>query len=167
MGERLRRALDFDHWAAFQRSFAWLTGLIESVAAGRLGSPPATVGVLSGDVHHAYLADVAFPRGAGIESVVYQAVCSPYRNALDAHERRVVERAQSRVAADVARGLARASGVEDPGIRWRFRCGPYFDNQVATLVIDGREATMRLHKVPRDPAGEDERLEEVFAERLS
>ena len=36
--------------------------------------------------------------------------------------------------------LAKAAGAPDPGIRWRTLDGPYFDNQVATLEIDGRRA---------------------------
>jgi hypothetical protein len=167
VGERMRRALDFDHWGAFERSFLWLTRQIESVGSGRRGRPPASIGVLSGDVHHAYLADVAFRRGAGVKSAVYQAVCSPYRNALDNRERRAIEIARSRLVAELTGRMARAAGVEDPGIRWRFRCGPYFDNQVATLMFDGRDASMKLEKVPRDPEGRDERLECVFEERLS
>ncbi len=167
IGERMRRTLDFDHWAAFGRSFEWLTDLIRALGAGEHGSPPATIGVLSGDVHHAYLADVAFPKGAGVESAVYQAVCSPYRNALDNRERRAIRIGRSRPAAELTRWLAGAAGVGDPGIRWRFRKGPYFDNQVATLLTDGRSASMKLEKVPRDPEGSDERLERVFEERLS
>jgi hypothetical protein len=165
VGERMRRALDFDHWAAFESSFLWLTRLIERVGAA--DDAPATIGVLSGDVHHAYLADVAFRREAGMRSAVYQAVCSPYRNALDNRERRAVALARSRPAAELTKRLAMAVGVRDPGIRWRFRCGPYFDNQVATLELDGRSASVKLEKVPRDPEGRDERLERVFEERLA
>ena len=46
--------------------------------------------------------------------------------------------------------LAAAGGVEDPEIRWRLREGPCFDNQVATLKLDGRRASMKLEKVPHD-----------------
>jgi hypothetical protein len=167
LGERMRRGLDFDHWAAFQSSFRWLTGLIENIGTGARGRPPATIGVLSGDVHHAYLADVAFRRDAGVKSAVYQAVCSPYRNALDTHERRAVRLAQSGIANAATRWLAKRAGVEDPGIRWRFRRGPFFDNQIATLELEGRKARLKLEKVPHDPKGEDERLEVVFEERLA
>ena len=166
-GERMRRALDFDHWAAFQSSFRWLTELIERVGAGEHGRAPASIGVLSGDVHHAYLADVAFPRDAGVRSAVYQAVCSPYRNALDTHERRAVRLAQSGIVSAATRWLAKRAGVADPGIRWRFRRGPFFDNQIATLELEGREARLKLEKVPHDPEGEDECLELVFEERLA
>ena len=167
LGERMRRSGDFDHWAAFEQSFLWLTRLIERVGAGERGRPPATIVVLSGDVHHAYLADVAFRKDAGVKSAVYQAVCSPYRNALDNRERRAIQLARTRPVAELTKRLATAVGVKDPGIRWRFREGPYFDNQVATLALDGRSATMKLEKVPRDPEGRDERLERVFSERLS
>jgi hypothetical protein len=167
VAERLRQGLDFDHWAAFQASFRRLAGLIRELGAGEHGKPPATIGVLSGDVHHAYLAEVAFPRGARVHSRVYQGVCSPYRNALDTRERRVIELAGSRPVAQFIARLASAAGVQHPGIRWRLCEGPYFDNQVATLMLDGRRASMKLEKVPRDPEGHDERLELVFERRLA
>jgi hypothetical protein len=167
LGERMREALDFDHWGAFEDSFLRLTRLIEEVGSGRHGKEPATIGVISGDVHHAYLAEVAFRRDAGVRSLVYQGVCSPYRNALDDHERRAVELALSALVARATFGLARAAGVQDPGIRWRCAEGPFFDNQVATLSIDDRRASMKLEKVPRDDEGDDERLELAFERRLA
>jgi hypothetical protein len=63
--------------------------------------------------------------------------------------------------------MASAAGVEDPGIRWRLSEGPCFDNQVATLKLDGRGASMKLEKVPHDLEGRDERLELAFERRLS
>jgi hypothetical protein len=167
LGERLRQGLDFDHWAAFQTSFRQFVQLIRELGAGEHGDPPATIGVLSGDVHHAYLAEVAFPRDAEVRSTVFQGVCSPYRNALDTRERRMIRLAGSRPAAALSRGMAAAAGVEDPGIRWRLSEGPCFDNQVATLKLDGRDASMKLEKVPHDLEGRDERLELAFERRLS
>ena len=165
LGERMRRALDFDHWAAFQFSFHRLVELLEEVGAGRRGRPPATIAVLSGDVHHAYVADVAFPRDARVTSHVFQAVCSPFRNALDSHERLGVRIGMSRPGGTIARGLARAAGVDDPGIRWRVVEGPYFDNQVATLTLDGRAASIRLERAVSGP--DRPRLERLFERRLS
>jgi hypothetical protein len=164
--EKLRRAVDFDHWAAFQFSFARLRRLLEEVGSGKRGKPPASIVILSGDVHHAYLFDVAFKPNAGVQSAVYQAVCSPYRNPLDANERRAVQAGFSRPAAALARGLARLAGAPDPGIRWRLLDGPYFDNQVATLRLDGREAIARLDKTV---AGDEEErsLEKSFERRLA
>jgi len=164
--ERLRRAVDFDHWAAFQHSFQRMRELLEEIGSGERGRPPASIVLLSGDVHHAYLCEVGFKPGAGMRSAVYQAVCSPYRNPLGPNERRVVRAAFTRPAGALARTLARASGAPDPGIRWRLLEGPCFDNQVATLRLDGREAIARLDKTV---AGEeDERsLEKSFERRLT
>jgi hypothetical protein len=167
VGERMRRSVDFDHWAAFQASFRELTELIREVGSGERGSPPASIGVLSGDVHHAYLAEIAFPRGAGVKSVAYQAVCSPFRNALDSHERRTIDVAASGPARALAAALARSVGVPDPGIRWRFAEGPFFDNQVASLELDGRKSTLRLEKTRRDPSGKNPGLELSFEHRLT
>jgi hypothetical protein len=75
-----------------------------------------------------------------------QAVCSPYRKAL-------------------VRALARAAGVDDPGLRWRFAGGPYYDNQIATLSLEGREASLTISKTVRDEAGP--RLETAFERRIA
>src|SRR3712207_8062569 len=47
--------------------------------------PISSIVTLSGDVHHAYLAEVAYPRGSGVRSAVWQAVCSPFRNRSEEH----------------------------------------------------------------------------------
>jgi PhoD-like phosphatase len=163
--EKLRREVDFDHWAAFGESFARLRDLLAEVAAGRHGQAPASIVVLSGDVHHAYLCQADYP-GADGRSPIYQAVCSPYRNPLDPKERRVVRAAFRRPAIALARLLARAAGTPDPGIRWRLLDGPCFDNQVATLQLDGRQASMRLDKTVPGEDGTDA-LEQSFTRRLA
>ena len=166
VSEKLRRAVDFDHWAAFQFSFQRLRELLEEIGSGKRGKPPASIVILSGDVHHAYLSDVAFKRGAEMKSSVLQAVCSPYRNPLDERERKVVRAGFSRPFTALARGLARAAGAADPGIRWRLLEGPYFDNQVGTVRLDGREASVRLDKTV---AGEEHEkaLEKTFERRVT
>jgi hypothetical protein len=167
LGERVRRAADLEHWPAFQGSFARLGELQRSVAAGERGRPPASIVTLSGDVHHAYLFEVAFRPDAGVRSAVWQAVCSPYRNPLDARERRVIRVGGSRPFAAAARALARTAGVHDPEIRWRLTDGgPWFDNQVASLLIDGRKMRMRLDKAVPVNAHES-RLERVLDRRLA
>ena len=88
-----------------------------------------------------------------MSSAVYQAVGSPYRKALDAHERLAVRIGHSRPTEVLVRALARAAGVEDPDLRWRFAGGPYFDNQIATLSLEGREASLTISKTVRDEAG--------------
>jgi hypothetical protein len=76
LAEKTRRAGDFEHWSAFYKSSVRLAEMIARVARDPKG--PATVSVLSGDVHHSYAARVewagdARPRGA----TVHQLVCSP------------------------------------------------------------------------------------------
>jgi hypothetical protein len=166
LGERLRRGLDFDHWASFDRSFQLLRRLLEEVGSGERGEAPASIVLLSGDVHHAYLAEIGFKPEVGMRSRAYQAVCSPYRNPLDDKERRVIRAGFTRPFGAAMRALGRSAGVSDPGIRWRLAEGPYFDNQVATLRLDGREAIMQLDKtVPGDE--HERRLDCVFERRLA
>jgi hypothetical protein len=69
----------------------------------------------------------------------------------------------------VARALARAAGVQDPALDWRLaHDAPWFDNQVAWLEIEGREATFVLEKAL--PVGGDHggvRMERVFSRSLN
>ncbi|MEY2514765.1 MAG: hypothetical protein QOJ89_2123 [bacterium] len=150
LGEKLRQALDLEHWAAFEGCFARMAVLLEDVAAGRRGRAPATIVLLSGDVHHAYLAEAWFP-GREVQSRVLQATCSPVRNPLDKRERRGLRAAFTRPVAAIARGLARSAGVRPVPMRWTFAQEPTFDNQVARLDLRGRDAELRIEKtVPRD-----------------
>ncbi|MDF5754143.1 alkaline phosphatase D family protein [Spongiactinospora sp. TRM90649] len=125
--ERLRQAVDLEHWAAFRRSFA---GVCRSMAAAR-----GTVIVLSGDVHYSYLAKA---RGLPI----YQLVCSPIRNPLSPVLRLANVVASVWLAGLVGGLLARLAGVPRPPFRWRLREGPWFSNAVATLTL-GEVATVR------------------------
>ncbi len=149
-GERVRQALDLEHWAAFHSCFERMTVLLEDVAAGRRGRAPATITLLSGDVHHAYLAEAWFP-GREVTSRVLQATCSPVRNPLDKRERRALRAAFTRPVAAFARRLARAAGVPAPGMRWSFAQAPTFDNQIARLDLCGRGAQLCIEKtLPQD-----------------
>lgn len=86
--ELLRQRADLEHWAAFPGSFTALTELIGEAASGP--DAPATVCVLSGDVHHAYVAEPHW-RGAGPHptSRVLQLTCSPSTTASPARSRPV------------------------------------------------------------------------------
>ena len=148
------------------RSTSWSSCSARS-GAGEHGEPPASIVTLSGDVHHAYLFEIGYPRDAGVKSAIWQAVCSPYRNPLDGKERRVIRMGMSQPFARVWRLIARAAGVEDPGSAGACSGGgPWFDNQVATLTVDGRRMSMQLDKAV--PVEETEaRLERVLDTRLT
>lgn len=165
--EKLRREVDFDHWGCFSHSFRALRDLLGEVAEGKRGRKPASIVVMAGDVHHAYLCQVGWPAGqADGKAPIYQAVCSPYRNPLSSKEQRVIKAGFTATFTRIAAALAKLAGAEDPGIRWRKLDGPYFDNQVATLHLDGRHATMRLDKtVPGDE--EEQSLTESFHRELA
>ncbi len=168
IGEKLRRNVDLDHWAAFQSSFRALSELLTDLASGKGGAAPASVVALSGDVHNAYLAELAFSRDDGVTSPVYQAVCSPYRNPLSASERRAQRFGWTRTGRVIGSVLARAAGVAPPPIRWRFLEGPHFRNQIGTLKLDGRRARARLETVESwDGDGEPPELELAFERRLA
>jgi hypothetical protein len=150
LGEKVRQALDLEHWAAFQHCFRRLMVLLEDVAAGRRGTAPGTVMMLSGDVHHAYVAEAWFP-GREVQSRVLQATCSPIRNPLDKRERRALRSAFTRPVAAIGGRLARAAGVEPLPVRWTFASKPTFDNQIARLELVGREAHLTIEKtLPAD-----------------
>jgi len=166
LGEKVRRGLDLEHWPAFRESFERLTRRIEEVAAGKHGPAPASIVLLSGDVHHAYLAEVAFHRDAGAQSAVYQAVCSPFRNPLSTREENTVRFATSWAGHLVGRTLARSAGVGDPDLRWRFVHGPWFDNQLATLELHERRAHLTLERtLPEE--WEAPKLHECLSRRLA
>jgi hypothetical protein len=162
-GELLRRALDLEHWAAFQHSFRRMIDLIAETGAGQRGSTPASIVMLGGDVHQAYLERVQFG-SPGVTSAVYQAVCSPFRNQLGKRDRRMLGVARrSRTVGWLARRLAHSAGVKDPAVKWRVVQQPTWRNQLAWLVLDGRKLELVIETTPAD---HEARLEESLRHRL-
>ena len=155
VAEHARRAADLEHWPAFGHSFDAMAELLDDVASGRLGAAPASVVLLSGDVHHAYVDRVGFPRDGTTRSPVLQAVCSPYRNPLPPRQRVLIRALHTGIAADAARVLARLSGADEPRVGWRRELGPWFDNQLAWLELDRRSATLRFQRSVPGPRLED------------
>jgi hypothetical protein len=166
LGEWVRRSQDLDQWASFQDSFAALTGLIQRVAAGEKGGPPSSITILSGDVHHGYLAEASFD-GTDAKSRIYQAVCSPLRNALPGEKSHLQNVAWTKPAMFAGRLLSRLAGVETPDLTWRLTHeAPWFENHVATLQLDGRRASITFEETVTDDSGEPG-LRRIYASRLT
>jgi hypothetical protein len=165
LGEWIRRRTVMDHWASFQRSFRAFATLVEDVSHGRAGEAPASVVLLSGDVHHCYLAQASFS-GAQPHSAVWQAVCSGFRKELAPHERAVIALGHSDLAGRVLERLARSARVAPLQMHWRVTEGPAYANQIATLTLDGEAAHVRVDAVV-DGEWREPRLEVAFARWLT
>ncbi|WP_328970613.1 alkaline phosphatase D family protein [Streptomyces sp. NBC_00239] len=146
IGEDLRRRSDLEHWAAFPPSFAALTDLIEQVGTGPRA--PATVSVLSGDVHHAYVAE---PRTA-TTSRIFQLTCSPVHNSIHWAVRLGFRFGWSRAGRWVGRMLSSHGRTGRPPLAWRRTSGPWFANQLMTLTLTARTAHLRLDQA-HSPTG--------------
>ncbi|WP_327595204.1 alkaline phosphatase D family protein [Streptomyces chartreusis] len=143
-GEDLRRRADLEHWAAFPSSFDALTELIAEAGSGP--DAPATVCVLSGDVHHAYIAEPAWPAGTGPDARVLQLTCSPVHNAIPLAIRLGFRLGWSGLARVLGRRFAGHGGCPKPPIDWRRTGGPWFGNQLMTLTLGRRSARLRLEQ---------------------
>lgn len=162
-GEKLRRAADLEHWSAFPESFAGLAELIAEAGSGR--DAPATVCVLSGDVHHAYIAEPSWP-GEGPDARVVQLVCSPVHNSVPTSIRMAFRIGWSAVARGLGRGLARHGRLPRPPVGWRKTGGPWFGNQLMTLTLRGRSARLRLEQA-RTREGKGPRLTTLLDSELA
>ncbi|MFE2265761.1 alkaline phosphatase D family protein [Streptomyces griseosporeus] len=148
-GERLRRAADLEHWAAFPESFAALAGVIAE--AGSVPDGPATVCVLSGDVHHAYAAEPSWPDdGPAPAARVLQLTCSPVHNSVPLSIRLGFRFGWSAAARALGRRFARHGGCPPTAVTWRRTGGPWFGNQLMTLTLRGRAATLGLEQAGSD-----------------
>ena len=142
LAEKLRQAADLEHWAAFGDSFERLGRALASVARGEHGPAPATALVLSGDVHHAYAAELVRP--GGLAARVHQLTVSPLHNQAP-HPIRVGFRiGWSRWAKNVHDGSGTPAKAKPSGLEWQKQAGPFFGNQIGELVLSGREARFQL-----------------------
>lgn len=144
--EWVRQAADFEHWAAFRASFDRLTRLISRVAQG--SGAPATISVLSGDVHHAYIARARFPQA--VDASVHQLTCSPVHNVAPWFVRMLFRAGWWAAPAAVTRRWARKAGLEPVPVDWFRTVGPEFSNAVMTLNLSGRHAEAVLERSTPD-----------------
>jgi hypothetical protein len=151
IGESIRQLVDLEHWSAFDKSFTDLTHLLRSVASGERsdGDPPASVAVLSGDVHHGYLAKMAF--GDGIQTPVYQSASSPLRNPLGLPERLIMRFGWTGRARRIGEVLSRLAGVQRPDVTWHLvHEKPWFHNHISSLEIRGHKALLKVERTTPD-----------------
>jgi hypothetical protein len=151
-GERLRRRADLEHWAAFPESFEDLAELIAEAGTGE--HAPATVCVLSGDVHHAYVADPVWADPAQQPTArVLQLTCSPVHNSIPRAIRLGFRFGWSRPARLLGGLFARHGRYGRPAVDWRKTGGPWFGNQLMTLTLRGRSASLRLEQARETRSG--------------
>ncbi|PPS90329.1 alkaline phosphatase D family protein [Streptomyces sp. MH60] len=143
LGERIRRGADLEHWSAFPSSFDALGDLIAEAGTGP--GAPATVSVLSGDVHHAYVAEPSWP-GRAPDARVAQLTCSPVHNSVPLSIRLGFRFGWSAPARALGRWIARHGRCAPPAVSWRRTGGPWFGNQIMTLTLRGRSARLRLEQ---------------------
>jgi phosphodiesterase/alkaline phosphatase D-like protein len=165
LGERVRRAVDMEHWAAFRRSFDRLAAFFAHVGRGEHGaSAPATICVLSGDVHHSYITEADYHEP--LTTRVFQITCSPIHNTIPLFMRFVFHVGWSKTVEALVRLLDRWTGVPPVPIRWHHPSGPHFGNMLGVLTFDGESARVRLEEAVRtrktadDPEGADLSLTE-------
>ena len=147
IGESVRQLVDLEHWPAFQRSFIDLANLLRSVAAGERshGDPPASVVILSGDVHHGYLAKMDF--GEDTTAPVYQSASSPLRNPLGLPERLAMRFGWTERGRRLGEALSHLADVEEPDVRWHLvHAQPWFHNHISSLEIRGRKALLKVER---------------------
>lgn len=155
LGERLRRAGDLEHWAAFRESFDTFSVLLRRIATegpASDGRVPATICVLSGDVHHTYAAEASWPSAGTPDAArVVQLTCSPLHNSVPFGIRLGFRFAWGRVANGIGRVLARHGRLPALPVRWRKLGGPWFGNHLMTLSITGRHAELALDRAESAP----------------
>ena len=141
--EKARQTIDLEHWAAFNDGFVEVFESVMEVARGRRGRAPSTVVFLSGDVHNSYVAEVVDARSRhGARSRIVQAVCSPIRNPMP----RGIRVMMSLFARGLVRPMRFVAGhsrhVPDPAYPWQVTDGPWFDNCLAELTVQGRDLSI-------------------------
>jgi hypothetical protein len=164
LAEKVRQAADLEHWAAFGQSFERLGRTLVRLGRGELGRAPATAMVLSGDVHHAYAAELVEPDG--LSTRVHQLTVSPLHNSAP-HAIEVGFRVGwSRWARALTYGLRTLARVPRSPLQWRKQAGPFFGNELGELVLQGRDARFLLWATSRDTDGTP-RFTQVLDTRLS
>jgi len=148
LGEKVRQAADLEHWSAFRRSFHDVLDLLQRV--GRADAAPASVLLLSGDVHCSYTARASLPGIDPRRTAVHQLTMSPFRNPLEVPIKVANRAFETRPVRALMHALARSARVRDVPVDWEVEHGPWFENGVMTVVIDGRRASVEVEHASLD-----------------
>ncbi len=162
-GERLRQALDLEHWAALRESFAEVVDLLADAVT--TGAPPATVLLLGGDVHCSYTATAELTTVEHPATAIHQLTMSPFRNDIQRIAKYANKLLNRKGLNGAMHRVARRSGVEDVAISWIVEHGPWFDNGVMTVELAGRDAALVVDQA--HVRGGDQVLERRLAVDLS
>ena len=112
-------------------------------------SSPASMVILSGDVHHGSGRDGPRRRCRERSLSGRSLSAEPAR-----HTRLALRAGWTKTGERIGKTLARLARVEEPRVRWRLtHKEPWFENHVGTLELRGREATLRVEKTTRRTAG--------------
>jgi hypothetical protein len=142
LGERVRQALDLEHWAAFRESFDETVALLTAVVEA--GSPPATVLMLGGDVHCNYTAAAKLTAVDHPATTIHQLTMSPFRNDIPRVGKLANTLLNRKTFTALVHRIARWAKVPDVAMTWHIDHGPWFDNGVMTIEFDHRSARLRL-----------------------
>ncbi|TDD25602.1 alkaline phosphatase family protein [Kribbella turkmenica] len=137
IGERIRQGMDLEHWASFRRSFDDVTDLLAAVVGAE--DPPASILMLSGDVHCSYLAEARLLAVDHPGTAIRQLTMSPFRNPVPRHIQWANHLLDKRWMTTVLHKLARAAGVRDVAADWRIAHGPWFGNGAMTVTLSGED----------------------------
>jgi phosphodiesterase/alkaline phosphatase D-like protein len=139
VAERMRREFDLEHWSAFPDSFARLMRLIREAAEGP--DAPASITLLSGDVHHAYVKRVDIGDG---RCPVHQVVASPMRQTVTPAVMRIYRLGVGAPGRWLGRQLVRLAGLAPPPVTWTRVTEPLFANHIATLDSGSTGTHLRI-----------------------
>jgi hypothetical protein len=154
----MRRGLDLEDWPAFGKSFHAFLALLRDVGSGTGAcegvDPPATITLLSGDIHFTYRAAVHFDEEDNVTSRVNQVTSSPIRNALDRRDRNVLRAASTRVGLRIGLLLRRSVRLGPTLAKWETVEGPLFGNCMAQLTIEDDRCALMVESAQPDANGQ-------------
>ena len=154
--ERVRRYIDLEDWPAFDASLRRLLALIDEIRTGP--NHPATISILSGDIHFSYVALANFPADRHVSfsqspSRVHQLVSSPIRQSLSRRDRRVIRFAVSRIGRRIGGLMTRSINLPPQIASWTLTDGPAFANEMSLLTIEGENIELVVERARPDDNG--------------